>query len=77
LTKITPRVFWNPTGRIRCDNGTGLVYAEDGFHAIDPSTGLPAGIFEAGEGPMAPETTLNSAFFAVQYVWQESSNFHN
>jgi hypothetical protein len=68
-------VFWNP-GRIHYDRGTGLVYSDDGFHAVNPSTGLPAGIFEVGGGwPMAPDSTLNTVFILSKYVWQENSNF--
>jgi hypothetical protein len=68
-------VFWNP-GRIHFDRGTGLVYSDDGFHAVNPSTGLPAGIFEVGGGwPMAPDSTLNTVFILSKYVWQENSNF--
>src|SRR5229473_2108042 len=38
-------VFWNP-GRIHFNKANGLIYSDDGFHAIHPSTGLPTGIFE-------------------------------
>ena len=68
-------VFWNP-GRINFDRGTGLVYSDDGFHAVNPSTGLPAGIFEVGGGwPMAPDSKLNTVFILARYIWQENSNF--
>jgi hypothetical protein len=68
-------VFWNP-GRIQFDRGSGLVYSDDGFHAIDPATGLPTGIFEVGGGwPMAPDSAHNTVFVLVQYVWQGNSNF--
>jgi hypothetical protein len=67
-------VFWNP-GRIHFDRGTGLVYSDDGFHAVNPSTGLPAGIFEVGGGwPMAPDSDLDTVFILTQYIWQEISN---
>lgn len=70
-----PSVFWNP-GRIHYDATNGLIYSDDGFHAINPATGLPAGIFEVGGGwPMAPDSSLNSVFILSQYVWQENSNF--
>lgn len=70
-----PSVFWNP-GRIHFDRGSGLVYSDDGFHAVNPSTGLPAGIFEVGGGwPMAPDSSLNSVFILSQYIWQENSNY--
>jgi hypothetical protein len=73
LNQDYPSVFWNP-GRIHFDRGSGLVYSDDGFHAIDPATGLPAGIFEAG-GPMTPDSTLNAVFSLVQYIWQGNSNY--
>jgi hypothetical protein len=74
LSQDCPEVFWNP-GRIHYDRGTRLLYSEDGFHAVDPSTGLPAAIFEAGGAPMVPDSTLNTAFFISRYVWQENSNY--
>lgn len=68
-------VFWNP-GRIHYDRGSGLVYSDDGFHAVDPSTGLPAGIFEVGGGwPMAPDSTLGHVFILGQYIGQAYSNY--
>jgi trimeric autotransporter adhesin len=73
LDQDYPNVFWNP-GRIHYNSDTGLVYSDDGFHAINPTTGLPAGIFEAG-GPMAPDATLNTVFSLIQYGWQVPSNF--
>lgn len=66
-------VFWNP-GRIHYDRGTGLVYSEDGFHAVNPATGLPAGLFEAGEGTMIPDSTVNTAFF-ISHSSPENSNY--
>jgi hypothetical protein len=75
LDQDYPSVFWNP-GRIHFDRGSGLIYSDDGFHAVNPSTGLPAGIFEVGGGwPMAPDSSLNSVFILTQYVWQENSNY--
>jgi hypothetical protein len=75
LDQDYPEVFWNG-GRIHYNQGTGLVYSDDGFHAIDPSTGLPAGIFEVGGGwPMAPDSTLNTVFILAKYVWQENANY--
>lgn len=74
LSEDYPSVFWNP-GRIHYDPGTGFVYSDDGFHAVNPATGLPAGLFEAGEPTMIPDSTLNTAFFIVRYVWQENSNY--
>ena len=68
-------VFWNP-GRIHYDRGSGLVYSDDGFHAVDPTTGLPAGIFEVGGGwPMAPDSSTNTNFILAQYIWQEYTNY--
>ncbi len=68
-------VFWNP-GRIHYDRGSGLVYSDDGFHAVNPSSGLPVGIFEVGGGwPMAPDSTLNTVFILSQYIFQENSNY--
>lgn len=75
LQQDYPSVFWNP-GRIHYDASNGLIYSDDGFHAVNPSTGLPAGIFEVGSGwPMAPDSSLNSVFILSQYVWQGNSNF--
>lgn len=75
LSEDYPGVFWNPGG-IHYDRGNGLVYSDDGFHAVDPSTGLPVGIFEVGAGsPMAPDSKLNTVFLLARYVWQESSNY--
>jgi trimeric autotransporter adhesin len=75
LDQDYPNVFWNP-GRIHYNSGTGLVYSNDGFHAIDPTTGLPAGILEVGGGwPLAPDSTLNTVFALDEYVWQVPSNF--
>jgi hypothetical protein len=68
-------VFWNP-GRIRYNPANHLVYSDDGFHVIDPSTGLPAGIFEVGGGwPMAPDSSINTAYILAQYIWQGYQNF--
>jgi hypothetical protein len=75
LDQDYPSVFWNP-GRIHFDRGSGLIYSDDGFHAVNPSTGLPAGIFEVGGGwPMAPDSSLNSVFILTQYIWQSNSNY--
>lgn len=75
LTQEYPSVFWNQ-GRIHYDATNGLVYSDDGFHVIDPATGLPVGIFEVGGGwPMAPDSTLNTVFILAHYVWQENSNY--
>jgi len=73
LEQDYPGVFWNPYG-IHYDSANGLIYSDDGFHVISPSTGLPVGIFEGG-GPMAPDSTLNTVFILTQYVWQGNSNY--
>jgi hypothetical protein len=60
--------------RIHYDPGTNLVYGDDG-HIVNPSTGLPAGVFEAS-GVMVPDSTLNAAFFLGQTQAQiGSQNF--
>jgi hypothetical protein len=75
LTQEYPGVFWNP-GRIHYDSANGLIYSDDGFHVIDPTTGLPVGIFEVGGGwPMAPDSTLNTVFILSQYLFQGNSNY--
>ncbi len=76
LTADYPGEFWN-LGRIHYDRGSALVYSDDGFHAINPATGMPAGIFEVGGGwPMAPDSSLNTVFILSQYIWQtESPNY--
>jgi len=75
LKQDYPSVFWNP-GRINFDRVNGLIYSDDGFHAIDPATGLPAGIFEVGGGwPMAPDSAHNIVFILTQYVWQGNTNY--
>ena len=68
-------VFWNP-GRIQYDRGSGLVFSDDGFHVIDPATGLPTGIYEVGGGwPMAVDSAHNTVFILAQYVWQQNTNY--
>jgi hypothetical protein len=75
LNQDYPSVFWN-SGQIHFDKANGLIYSDDGFHAVNPTTGLPAGIFEVGAGwPMAPDSTLNTVFIPAQYVWQQSANY--
>jgi len=74
LDQDYPSVFWNPPGRIQYDPSNGLVYSNDGFHVVNPATGLPAGLIEGG-GPMAPDSSLNSVFVLTQYIWQENSNY--
>ena len=75
LNQDYPNVFWNP-GRIHYDSTNGLIYSDDGFHAVDPTTGLPAGLYEVGGGwPMAPDSTLGIVFIFDHYIWQENSNY--
>ena len=75
LDHTYPNVFWNP-GKIHYDHGSGLVYSDDGFHVIDPSTGLPTGLIEVGGGwPMVPDSDLNTVFVLSQYIFQGNSNY--
>jgi hypothetical protein len=57
--------------RIHYDRGTQLVYSDDG-HIIDPSRGLPAGVF-AASGVMVPDSSVNKAFFLGQTSSQSGS----
>lgn len=75
LQQDYPSVFWNEPGRIQYDSTNGLVYSEDGFHVINPLTGLPAGLLEGGGAPVAPDSTRNTVFMLVQYVYQGNSNY--
>jgi len=73
VDNVYPGVFWNP-GKIHYDASNGLIYSNDGYHAINPATGLPVGIFEVGGGwPMAPDSTTNTVFILTQYAWQSGS----
>jgi trimeric autotransporter adhesin len=75
LTQDVQNMFWNP-GRIHYDEGNGFVYADDGYHAVNPAICLPAGIFEVGGGwPMAPDSAINTVFILSQYDFQENSNY--
>lgn len=75
LKQDYPGVFWNP-GRIHYERGNGLVYSDDGYHAVNPMTGLPTGIYEVGGGwPMVPDVTLSHVFLLDAYVWQGSSDY--
>jgi len=76
LNQDYPSVFWNP-GRIHLDTDNGYIYSDDGFHVIDPATGLPVGIVELGGGwPLTPDSSLNTIFALTQYLWQiESPNY--
>ncbi len=67
-----PSVFWNEPGRIQYDSTNGLIYSEDGFHVINPLTGLPAGFLEGG-APLALDSTLNTVFMLDQYLGQGSN----
>jgi len=75
LQQDYPSVFWNPPGRIQYNSDRDLIYSEDGFHVINPSTGLPAGFLEGGGAPVAPDSSLNTVFMLVQYIWQRNSNY--
>jgi hypothetical protein len=70
-TKDYPSSFSTFGIRIHYDRGTQLVYSDDG-HVIDPSTGLPAGVF-AASGVMVPDSTVNKAFFLGQTSSQSGS----
>jgi hypothetical protein len=61
LNQDFPNVFSIYTNRIHFDAGTQLVYADDG-HAVNASTGAPAGNFSTS-GRMVPDSTVNKAFF--------------
>lgn len=75
LTADYMNVFWNPA-KIHFDSGNSLIYGDDGYHAVIPSTGLPAGIFEVGGGwPLAPDSKLNTVFLLSEYIWQGTSNY--
>ncbi len=75
LKQDYPGVFWNP-GRIHYDRSNGLVYSDDGYHAINPVTGLPTGIFEVGGGwPMVPDLTLGHVFLLDAYIEQGNSDY--
>lgn len=75
LSQDYPGDFWNP-GRIHYDRGSGLIYSDDGFHALNPATGLPAGLFEVGGGwPMAPDSTLNRNFMLDQFIFQGNNAY--
>jgi hypothetical protein len=59
---------------IKYDNGTHLVYGDDGY-VVDPENGQQVGAFQAS-GLMIPDSTLGSAFFLGQTAPQGgSSNF--
>lgn len=68
LDQDYPAVFWNQ-GKIHYDTTNGLIYSDDGFHIINPATGLPVGILEVGGGwPMAPDSALNTVFMLVGQI---------
>ena len=56
--------FGSFSNQLHFDRGTKLVYSNDG-HALDPVTGLQAGIFNTS-GTMVPDSSLNTAFFMNQ-----------
>ena len=64
LTHDFPSTFGSFGNQIHFDHGTKLVYSNDG-HALDPVTGLQAGIFNTS-GTMVPDSSLNTAFFMNQ-----------
>ncbi len=59
-----PSTFGSFGNHLHFDRGTNLVYSNDG-HALDPVTGLQAGIFQTS-GAMVPDSSLNTAFFMNQ-----------
>ena len=76
LSRDYPSVFDSFGNKIHFDNGTGLVYADDG-QVIDPSDGIPVGIFDRSDaGVMVPDSTLNEAFFAEDDGTIESFNLN-
>jgi hypothetical protein len=66
-----PNAFTKYYIRIHYDLGTQLVYGDDGS-VVTPSTGLPAGVFQAS-GVMVPDSSLNAAFFAGQTNFQSGT----
>ena len=58
-----PNVFSVYNYRIHYDSGTNLVYSDEG-HVVNPATGAPVGNFSVSN-LMVPDSTLNTAFFAV------------
>lgn len=56
--------FGSFSNQLHFDRGTNLVYSNDG-HALDPVTGLQAGVFKTS-GTMVPDSSLNTAFFMNQ-----------
>jgi hypothetical protein len=55
--------FGSFTNRIHFDGGSKLIYSNDG-KVVDPATGSLVGTF-AAVAPMAPDSTINTAFFVV------------
>ena len=51
-------------GKIHFNSTTQRVYSESG-QVANPSTGAPSGVFQIS-GPMAPDATTNTAYFASQ-----------
>ena len=62
LNQDFPGTFTVFGDSIHFDPGTNLIYSDEG-HAINPTTGIPAGNFNA-TGVMTVDATLNTAFFA-------------
>ena len=76
LSHDYPNVFDSFGNRIHFDNGTGLLYADDG-QVIDPSDGSVVGTFpRSAAGTMVPDSTLNKAFFAEGNGTIESFNLN-
>jgi hypothetical protein len=63
-TKDIQSAFGSFANRIHFDRGTNLVYSDEG-RALDPATGVPAGIF-AASGVMVPDSSLNMVFVLSQ-----------
>ena len=69
LTSDYPNSFSSFSNRIHFDNGTKLVYSDDG-HVVNPSTGVFVGTFPLSglvtPPVMVPDSNLNVGFFAAK-----------
>ncbi|HKF21525.1 MAG TPA: hypothetical protein VKE93_08155, partial [Candidatus Angelobacter sp.] len=63
-TKDIPSAFGSFNNQIHFDRGNSLVYSDEG-RALDPATGVSAGIF-AASGLVVPDSSLNTAFILSQ-----------
>ena len=63
LTRDFPYAFGSFTNRIHYDSGTNLVYSDEGI-VLNPTTGSSAGTY-AALGPMVPDSSTNTVYFAV------------